>query len=152
MKFSAREDIEAPIDFVFERVSDFDAVERQALRRGSEVKRLDGKGEPKVGSAWDIKFKFRGKSRKMHAEIMTMSKPNLLNVHSLSTGIEGETIIELVALSRNRTRIAVTMELKPKSLTARLLMQTLKLAKSNLSQKFKQRVSNFAIDTEGRYS
>jgi len=37
MKFAAREDIEAPIEYVFSQISDFPALERSALRRGADV-------------------------------------------------------------------------------------------------------------------
>jgi len=42
MEFTAREDVEAPIAYVFAQVTDFAAFERQALRRGAEVRRRDG--------------------------------------------------------------------------------------------------------------
>jgi len=56
--------------------------------------------------------------------------------------------IELVALSLNRTRISIEIDLTPQGLSARLLLQSLKLAKTNLSRKFKLRVAEFAEDVE----
>ena len=50
MKFSTREDIEAPIEHVWAQISNFDAFERQALRRGAEIARSDSQGAP--GLTW----------------------------------------------------------------------------------------------------
>lgn len=151
MKFSTREDIEAPIDYVFARVTDFSGIERQALRRGADIQRLDAAPLPVVGSAWQVAFKFRGKDRKMKAEIVKMDAPTLLRIDTTASGISGETTVELVALSRNRTRISATIELNPQSLSSRLLLQSFKLAKNNLTRKFKARVSDFAEVVEDRY-
>ena len=41
MKLSSRQDIEAPVAFVFDALNDFQAWERAALRRGAEVARTD---------------------------------------------------------------------------------------------------------------
>lgn len=148
MKFSTREDIEAPIDYVFSRITDFNGFERQALRRGADVQRVDPSSVIQPGSAWDIGFKFRGKDRKMKATIARLDQPTVLTIQTSANGIEGETLIELVALSRNRTRLSVIIDLTPKGLSARLLLQSLKLAKTNLTRKFKLRVSDFATDIE----
>jgi len=115
MKFSTREDIEAPADFVFGAVSDFAAFERQALRRGADVRRVD-QGPVVVGSAWDIAFQFRNKDRRMRATVTTLDAPNALVVDSVASGIDGITKVELVALSPKRTRIAVSIELSAKKL------------------------------------
>ena len=56
--------------------------------------------------------------------------------------------IGLVALSLNRTRISIEINLTPRGLSARLLLQPMKLAKTNLSRKFKVRVAEFAEDVE----
>ena len=56
MKFVAHEDVEAPIDFVFEQMSDFPALERSALRRGAEVQRVDTVPDKTPGMAWDVAF------------------------------------------------------------------------------------------------
>ncbi len=151
MKFSTREDIEAPIDYVFSRVTDFQGIERQALRRGADIQRLDGSTTPVQGSAWQIAFKFRGKDRKMKATIAQLDEPTYMRIETVASGITGESVIELVALSRNRTRISVSLNLTPQGLSARLLLQSLKLAKNNLSRKFKMRITDFAEDVEDTF-
>ena len=103
MKFSTREDIEAPIDYVFSRITDFQGFERQALRRGADVQRVDNAGVPAEGSAWDVAFKFRGKDRKLNAMITRLDAPTELRIDTAGNGIDGVTYVELVPLSRNRT-------------------------------------------------
>jgi len=151
MKFSTREDIEAPIAYVYAQITDFQGFERQAMRRGADVQRIDGTGAINVGSAWDVAFKFRGKDRKMKASIATLESPTLLEINTVAAGLDGASSVELVALSRNRTRISVTVEMSPRSLSARLLLQSLKLAKNSLTRKFKLRVTDFAEEVELRY-
>lgn len=150
MKFSTREDVEAPADFVFEQISDFQSYERQALRRGADVRRLDN-GEYKVGSAWDVAFTYRGKDRKVRAKVEERSAPSKLRVSTTSQGLEGETVVEVVALSPMRTRIAASIDVRPKTLSARLFLHSLKLAKTNLTNRFKRRVSDFGEELEARY-
>ena len=144
MKFSAREDIEAPIDQVYARVTDFATFERQMLRRGAEVRRVDAGQPARVGSAWDVAFTFRGRDRRLRATVTRMDAPTDVVVAIAANGMDGVTTVELVALSPRRTRLAVTIDLSARSLSARLLLQSLKLAKSNLSNRFKKRVSDFA--------
>ncbi|MDG1354009.1 MAG: hypothetical protein P8P70_12775 [Sulfitobacter sp.] len=59
--------------------------------------------------------------------------------------------IELVALSKSRTRLMVSFDIKPLNLSARLLVQSLKLAKTSLTKKFKLRVAEFAKTLEDRH-
>lgn len=151
MKFSTREDIEAPIEHVYAEVTDFATYERQAMRRGSDVRRRNPQTPVGVGTIWDIAFSFRGRDRKMTAEVTRLEPPQTLRVDMVSSGIDAVTMIELVALSPKRTRLAVSIEMSAKSLSARLLLQSLKLAKSNLTNRFKKRVGIFAQDVEGRY-
>ena len=144
MKFSAREDIEAPIEKVYARVTDFSTFERQMLRRGAEVRRVDAGQPVRVGSAWDVAFTFRSRDRRVMATVTRLDAPTDLVIALASSGLNGVTTIELVPLSPQRTRLAISVELSAKSLSARLLLQSLKLAKSNLSNRFKQRVADFA--------
>lgn len=151
MKFSTREDIEVPIDKVFRAVSDFDGFERQALRRGAEVTRQDTYGKPGLGSEWALKFQFRGKQRRVQARITQFDGPNGYVAETDSGGIDGLVTVELVSLSPRRTRLHFSIDLTPRSLTARLLVQSLKFAKTNLNKRFAARVWQFAQDVEGKH-
>lgn len=151
MKFTTKEDIEAPIDAVFAAVSNFAAIERSALRRGARIQRVDRKTHPTTTIAWDVGFMFRGKKRDMLVELTQIEAPNHLLVQSLSGGLEGEVSVDLVALSKNRTRMAIEIELKPKSLSSRLMVQSMRLAKTKLTKRFSLKVAGFATDIEDRY-
>ncbi|MDQ2094177.1 SRPBCC family protein [Rhodalgimonas zhirmunskyi] len=151
MKFVTREDIEAPIDHVFKVLTDFEGFERQAMRRGAEVRRLDELEVPGEGARWALAFPFRGKPREMTVVCTEYDAPLRLNFESVMSGLDGDMKVELVALSRGRTRLSLEIEFKPKTLSARLLVQSIKLAKANISKRFQIKVAEFAKSTEENY-
>ena len=151
MKFVAHEDVEAPIEFVFDQVSDFAAIERSVLRRGAEVQRVDDLEERRPGMQWDVAFDLRGKRREMQLELTELDRPNGMVIASRSPNMAGQMVLDLVALSRSRTRINTEIDVSPKTLAAKLLVQSMKLAKGNLTKRFRQRVAEYAKDLEDRY-
>jgi hypothetical protein len=150
MKLSTREDIEAPLSYVYGRISDFAAFERRALRQGIQVSRRSD-AAPAVGTLWDIAFDFRGRSRKVEAALTKLEPDHALRIESQSDGLTADTEVELIPLSATRTRVMVSFELKAKTLTARLLLQSLKLAKTKLTKRFKARVLDYAETVEDDY-
>ena len=148
MKLSARSDIAVPIADVFARVTDFEAFERRAMRRGAEVSRTDPASGPGEGSQWKASFVFSGKERLVHARADHILRPETLLVNSKSGGLDGAFEVRLVALSPSKTRMIVGLELKPSNLSARLLVQSLKLAKNSLNQRFSKAVEDFAKNLE----
>ncbi|NIZ60930.1 hypothetical protein DL239_08075 [Sedimentitalea sp. CY04] len=152
MKFVSKEDIEAPIAEVFSVLSEFEGFERSAIRRGVEVHRIGDVAAPSSGLAWDVTFSFRGKSRDMHLVLTEYDPVTGMHLSADGGGVEGGLNVELLALSPGRTRMVVTLDLSPKTLSGRLLVQSLKLAKSKLTKRFKKRVAEFAKLTEERLS
>ena len=92
----------------------------------------------------------RGKDRHCNVELVQYASPTDMVFESTSGGLITLTEIELVALSPNRTRISVQFDIKPRTLPARLFVQSMKLAKSNLTKRFKLRVADYARDIEDR--
>ncbi len=152
MKLSTREDIAAPIEAVFREISDFDGFERAALRRGAEVVRTDSLTAAGVGMTWRAQFPFRNRERQADLELLDHDVPNGLTLFSRISGVETTVVVELVALSRVRTRMNMSIDLKPKSIPARLMIQSLKLAKTNMTKRFHRRVADFSADIEDRHS
>ena len=67
------------------------------------------------------------------------------------SSIEGKVSVGLVALSKNRTRMVIDMEIKPKTLPARLIVQSMRLAKGKLTKRYRLKVAGFANDIEDKY-
>ena len=149
MKFSTREDVEAPIDRVFAAVSDFDAFERRMLRRGVDITRDETIPVDHEGARWKAKLNWRGRDFDFDAVLLSLKPGEGYTIKSLTNGIDCMGAVDLVALSKSRTRMFVSIDLKPTTLSARLFVQSLRLAKSNLTHRFKQRIGEFAAGIPG---
>ena len=149
MKFSSREDIEAPIGTVYDTVTDFDRFERQLLRRGVEIARDESLEPTDIGAKWQAKFAWRGRSHLVDAEMIAVEPDTGYSIESRSGGVICLGVVDLVALSTTRTRLFASLDLRPTTLSSRLFIQSMKLAKSTLNKKFKARVAEFASRIEG---
>ena len=150
MQFSTKEDIEAPIDEVFAMLSDFEGYERSAIRRGIEVQRERDMHPPGRGMAWTARFSLRGKPRDLTLQLAQYDRPTAMRFEADSQGLDGTLTLDLLSLSKRRTRLAVVLEVKPKTLSARLLVQSFRLAKATLNKRFKLKVAAFAKSLEER--
>lgn len=152
MKLSSKENIEVPIEQVFDMLTDFARHERSAMRRGADVLRTDALKAPGVGARWDISFKFRGKDRKTELEVTKFDRPYELQLQADMQGMESTISLQLVALSKTLTRLNVVAEVAPQTLSARLMVQSFKLAKGSLTKRFDSRLAAQARDMEDRYA
>jgi len=151
MQFSAREDIEAPINAVFEMVADFERFERMAMRRGIEVRRTSGHMGVVPGTQWETEFKLRGKPRHVAVQMAACDPPSHMRFEATGKGMNGMTTVELLSLSQRRTRLSVEMSLAARSLPARLLLQSLRLGQSRFRRQFQLRLKEFAREMEERH-
>lgn len=152
MKFKSKEDLDVPIAQVFDMIADFERHERSAMRRGVKIKRLDSLEAPGLGAKWDIGFQMRGRERQAEVEVTGFDRPNEMTFEAQIQGLDSTVEVVLVPLSKTRTRLNVVGTLKPKTLSARLMVQSLKLAKKNISKRFNKKLAGLARDMEDRAS
>lgn len=145
MKFSAKEDVDKPVDQVFTQLTQFNTFERAAIRRGAEIERVSDAPVPMVGMAWNARFQLRGRTRKARVTLTQLDAPNDLCFDAIGQSFDGTFAIELIPLSPRSTRISVAAEIRPKTLSARLLVQSMRLAKSNLNRRFRKRIKEFVV-------
>lgn len=65
-----------------------------------------------------------------------------------SEGLSGDVVVNVVALAPKRARLMLSVELKPKNLSARLLLQSMRFAKNSRDRKFKARIRDLATNIE----
>lgn len=150
MDLTGTEDIEAPIDQVFTALSDVEGMERQAMRRSIEVRRMTPHTTPEAGMRWNAGFKFRGREMQADVLLANYTPPETLKFEGTAGGLNSAVVVNLTALSPSRTRMNVVAELQPQTLSARLIVQSLKLAKGRVTRKFSVRLSQFAKTLEER--
>lgn len=151
MKFSTRQDIEAPADFVFDKITDFEGMERQAMRRGIDVARKRPSQPRGLGAGWSLKVPFRGKLRDLDAEVSEFDGPNKLAATAVSGGLNMQLNVELVPLSPQRTRLSFGYDVRPSTLSARILVQSVKFAKGTLQKRFEKRVATYCEHLSEQY-
>lgn len=152
MKLSGRTDIGAPIAFVYDFLSDFEGWERSAMRRGADVHRTDKLRVAGVGMSWQARFAWRGKERQVRVRLNRMDRPNNVAIDFDGPSVEGALNIELVELSAKRTRMLMQTEIKPRTLAARLFLQSLRLAKVKVQKRYDGRLAAIAKEVEARFT
>jgi hypothetical protein len=132
MKFKVAEDVDAPIGFVFERMTDFSQFEADVKRRGADLRRVGNWTQIAEGVQWRGAVQVRGKKRKIEAELTELVPDESAKVDITVGGMEAVYQMAFIALSPEVTRVATELDLKPRTLTARLIIQTLKLARGRV--------------------
>lgn len=140
----------ATIGEVFAILSDVETMERQALRRGIEIRRTTPHQHAAVGMGWQAQFWFRGRSRTTEIVLSELTEPIRLVFDSRTGGLETRFEVELMELSRAHTRMSTTAVLTAQTLSARLLVQSMKLAKGRILRRYAVRMAQFARDVEER--
>lgn len=144
MNLTTREDIDAPIGKVYEAVSDFERFERRLMRRGIDVLRDETCPPPNAGARWKITADWKGKPYEIDAELISIEPPDGFAMEAHAAGLICVGVVDLVALSKARTRLLVSVDLRATTFSSRLLLQSLRFAKGSVVGQFKSRVQEFA--------
>ena len=143
MKFVAKEDVALPQQVHFDLMADFQMFERVTIRRGVEITR-SGSMASSDGLKWDCTFEFRGRDRMACVHLDEFSAPEKMAFLITNPALDNRVEITVSALSKKQSRFQVSTVLEPKTLTARLLIQSMKLARSKYNKRFQKRVAEVA--------
>ncbi len=150
MKLSGRTDTGASLEAAFAFLTDVEGWERAALRRGADVTRTDKLKKPGPGMTWHIRFAWRGRERELQIKVITYDPSGQLTLGFDGPSVEGQLNVELVSMAAKRTRLLLQLEIKPRTLAARLFIQSLKLTKTRVQKRFDARLAQLGADIEAR--
>lgn len=144
MRFSSVRDINAPLDFVFDELSDFEAYESYAMRIGATVDRRDKLIEEGPGMYWHVEGDHRGKPRQADILLTTFEPSRRMVFETRTSGFVIDIDLEMMALTTRQTRLKVTLTAKAQTLSSRLILQSARLAKKSLTRRFETRVRDYS--------
>lgn len=139
MKLNTREYVEAPLAFVYSRLADSEAWEGLARRRGADVVRTHNPAGP--GLEWNVRFPWRGKFREADLTLVKEMAEEGLIVLVRSAPAQGEIAVSLAPAGQTRTLVMVSAEVKPVTMAARLVIQSLRLGRAKLQRRLDQSVA-----------
>ena len=152
MKMTAKTDLEAPVDYVYASLADHAAWEREAVRRGAEVERPADMPLAGVGAGWRIRARIRGRQRSILLWIDGMEPDRSISFSFEGLAMQGTAVLEVQALSARRSRLRATLDVRPKTLAARLFVNALRLAKGRVQDKFDKRLAQLAGRIESSHA
>lgn len=152
MKLTAKTDLDAPIGFVFECLSDHPTWEREAAERGIDVERPADMPMSGLGAGWLIRLPFRGKVVKILLRMTGMARDQNLGFDYQSNSIEGDLGLSVMSLSPRRTRLHLTIDIRPRTLAARLFLNTLRLGRGRVQSRLDMRVLQMGMQIQNRYA
>lgn len=150
MQLTATQDIDAPRQAVFDQLSDFDALKARLVARDDVT--IDTVSPPGAGAlhTWRAGFVLRGKPREAVVRLVAMDPPNRMAFEWQSSGLHGRTELTLSAPSDTTSRVTLETTLLPQTLSARLVVQSLKLGRGRIEARLSERMADAAAAIERR--
>ena len=149
MKFKVSEDVDAPADITWARFTDFSGIEADARGRGAELARVGNWAVAAPGSTWRGQVSVRGRKRPLTSQISAMEAPGRCEIQTTVGGMEATYEMTFLELRPDMTRVQVVLDMSAGTLSARLALQTLKLARGRVMQRLQgllARQGNLAED------
>lgn len=143
MRIALRHDVALPAAEAFAAATDFDQLERVALSRGIRATRTNRLHSTGQGMAWDLGFKFRGRDRRVGTTLVTYDPPQQAVFEGASDHLEIGLVFSVIALSRDRSRLSVEIDLRPRTLRARVMIQSARLARGRIERTLRARFESF---------
>jgi hypothetical protein len=135
MKFKVSEDVDAPQAMVWARFTDFSGFEDDARKRGATLTRVGNWTDTALNVEWRGEVIIRGKSRPITAKVTQHVPQEFCVIESRIGGMMCHHEMSFMPISAAVTRVGLVLDLSANTLTARLLLQTLKLARGRVLQK-----------------
>lgn len=151
MEFVSKQNINAPTVHVFQQLADFDFYESYAMRVGAQVERLDTFSQPQPGMCWNIKGNFRGKDRDLALTLDSYTPSETLSYVCQAKSFNADVKFYVIPLSHTETRLKTVVNIQAKGLSAKVALQSAKLAKKTLDRKFDAKMHDFANKIGEKY-
>jgi carbon monoxide dehydrogenase subunit G len=148
MKLTATEDVAAPIDAVWSRLSDLPDWERRMNERLDAPLRRSPEGPIGPGTRWQGTADMKGKSIAIDMRLVAQEVPGHLRLEGTLGGIDVSLDARLEATGPAATRLHVVTEATARSIASKLALKAVQLALGPLEERYAKAVGRYARHLE----
>lgn len=152
MQLSADRTVSAPVAFVFESFSDFVHLENLGIERGIEIDRMDNLLEVGAGMSWHVAGVIRRKRRNIDVALNDYTPCSNLAFRCGGTMMDADIQIQFKEVGASKTEVALVIAPEAKNISARLILQSAKLARRSIEGRLNGRLAEFCENIEMKYA
>ena len=143
MQFKHTQEIGAPAEYVFGRITDFKKFESHKGPTGFNFKR-QGRLPVRIGTRWNISVPVRGRTRRFSAELSEYVQPRTLSYKSTSLRYEGVMSLTVRPVSETTCVLDMQVVAKSRSFATSLVFNTIRLARRRINKRVRNEMNKFA--------
>ena len=143
MQFKHTQEIGAPAEYVFGRITDFKKFESHKGPIGFNFKR-QGRLPVRIGTRWNISVPVRGRTRRFSAELSEYVQPRTLSYKSTSLRYEGVMSLTVHPVSETTCVLDMQVVAKSRSVATSLVFNTIRLARRRINKRVRNEMNKFA--------
>jgi len=143
MQFKHVQEINAPIDYVFARMTDFTGFEQRSGRGEFSFSRV-GRSPVQIGTKWNVCIPVRGRKRKFPAELSEYVAPSVVSYRSKSRTYNAVLSISFTPLSASICNMEMQIVAQSRSFATGMIFNTLRLARKRINKSVRDRMQVIA--------
>lgn len=143
MQFKHSQVIDAPVDYVFTRATDFKKFEARSGADGFKFSR-HGKAPIRIGTRWNITVPFRGRGRKFSAELSEMVPPRTVSYKSASMKYHAALSLTFTPINAAKCRLDMLVVAQSRSFATTMVFNSIRLARRRINKRIVETMGEFA--------
>lgn len=151
MKFDYSRIIDVPVGFAFDQATDFNKFEAVGIGSMSPFVPTGDIRAPQIGARWKITSEFQGRDRRYSLELRELVKNERVVLGNGSQKFDVEAVFTFTPAQNEATLFGFAFEASAKTITGRLILQTLQLARGRIEGKMSESFDKMATEIESSH-
>lgn len=151
MELSYQSIINVPQAFAYARATDFERFEAEGFGNLAMFEPRSEIRAPEIGARWRTAAEFQGRPRRFSLELFELIEPSKLVLGNKSEKYDIEAHFDFIENGPEATEFQFKLDAKANSITAKLILQTIQLARNRIEKSMNEDFVNMAQKMEAAY-
>lgn len=151
MELSYTNIINVPQEFAFARATDFEKFEADGFGKLAPFEPVSEIRAPEIGARWKTSSEFQGRPRRFSLQLYTLEANQKMVLGNKSEKYDVESHFGFEPKGDEATEFTFHLIAKAQSITARLILQTIQLARGRIESSMKSDFDAMATRMEAAY-